>query len=94
MATYCITAANHKNLNDDRASEFQVWEIDVIKLTHTLVGRCSSDYVAKLIVDGHSVLSGKYDASTKRINTGTEIEIELRIAKNDKNYKITDLPEF
>ncbi|MGS1040664.1 hypothetical protein [Burkholderia glumae] len=48
--------------------------------------------MAALLVSGHEVVSGEHDENG--ITIGARIEIELRIAKNDAQFKITDLPEF
>lgn len=49
------------------------------------------------LAQGDKVLSGtatKTGEDTYEITPGYPIELELRIAKNDKNFKITDLPTF
>lgn len=99
MALYCITAANHKNSKDDRASEFKLWEY--VPDTDdswgwNLLGRKSLNFVAGLLADGNEVVSAKEIVRDNRITIrkGAAIEISLRIAKNDEQFKITDLPEF
>ncbi|THJ54915.1 hypothetical protein E9536_08490 [Burkholderia sp. LS-044] len=96
MAKYCITGANHNGAEDHRASEFNVWERklnnDKTKWVWGHVGKKSLDYVASLLAKGHEVVSGEEGKDT--ITPGAPIEIVLRIAKNDENFKITDLPEF
>lgn len=55
------------------------------------------NYVAALLAAGHEVVSGKElkeNGVVTRLALGAAIEIELRIAKNDDKFKITDLPEF
>jgi hypothetical protein len=99
MAKYCITAANHKNANDDRASEFQVWKY-VQKEDKTWVwrdaGKQSLNQVAALLAQGDQVVSATVENEDGKssMKVGYPIELELRIAKNDKKFKITDLPTF
>lgn len=100
MGKYCITAANHNSKKDSRASEFKVWEWrpdakdNVYKWC--FFGKKSLHDVAKLLATGNEVISGKEVQRSDgiRIQPGAPIEIELRIAKNDEDFKITDLPEF
>ncbi|WP_155632121.1 hypothetical protein [Burkholderia vietnamiensis] len=96
MAKYCITAANHNGTKDDRTSEFKVWEwkLDAKdnKSKWFLLGKQPLNFVAGLLVNGHEVISGK--EGEEKITSGAAIELELRIAKNDENFKITDFPEF
>ena len=40
---------------------------------------------------GHEVRTGKI--IDKRLDSGAAVEIELRITKNDTNYKISDMPD-
>ncbi|WP_201446322.1 MULTISPECIES: hypothetical protein [Burkholderia] len=100
MDTYCITAANHNNPNDNRASEFYVRK-KIKNEDGTIVwrrlGKRTLNEVALLLAQGDKVLSGtatKTGEDTYEITPGYPIELELRIAKNDKNFKITDLPTF
>lgn len=96
MTKYCITAANHDGASDHRASEFNVWEYRYNEKEEKWkwypLGGKSLDYVAALLVKGNDVVSGKENEDS--ITTGAAIEIVLRIAKNDAQVKITDLPTF
>ena len=98
MGNYCITAANHQNTNDHRASEFDVWiqNESTGKWRH-LGGRSIND-VNDLLANGDTVLSGKLTTNhrlhTRTITTGAAIETELRISHNGTNYKISDMPGF
>ncbi len=40
---------------------------------------------------GHEVRTGKIIDNS--MNTGAAVEVELRIAKNVTNYKISDMPD-
>lgn len=100
MTTYCITAANHSSSKDDRASEFKVWEYQFNAKTSewiwSHIGKRTLHQVAALLAAGHEVISAKEvirDGNTKIVR-GAAIEISLRIAKNDDQFKITDLPVF
>lgn len=95
MTTYCVTAANHNGAKDGRASEFKLWEYKKNKDNEWVwspLGKKSLNFVAALLAAGHEVVSG--EENEKSITRGAAIELELRITKNDKNFKITDLPEF
>lgn len=101
MTKYCITAANRNSTKDDRVSELKLWEHkqnDQKKWEWHLLGKKTLNFVAALLADGHEVISGKEVKNDKgkitNITSGAAIEIELRIAKNDEKFKITDLPEF
>ncbi|HDR9098762.1 TPA: hypothetical protein QDB15_005357 [Burkholderia vietnamiensis] len=100
MAKYCVTAANHNGTKDGRASEFKVWEwkLDTTdnKSKWFPLGKKPLNFVANLLATGNAVVSAKEvkKGNELKISTGAAIELELRIAKNDENFKITDLPEF
>ncbi|RQZ26113.1 hypothetical protein DIE14_15765 [Burkholderia sp. Bp9017] len=95
MAKYCVTAANHNNKKDQRASEFELWawvQNEDKKWVWRSQGKKSLNHVAELLAKGNEVLSAEEKPTS--IDTGYPIELELRIAKNDKDFKITDLPTF
>lgn len=98
MTKYCITAANHQNPNNHCASSFKVWEY--IAATQEKpsrwkpLGGKSIGFVNELLANGHTVLSAKHDKVEETITTGKPVEMELRIAKNETNYKISDMPTF
>jgi len=100
MTKYCITGANRNSTKDDRVSELKLWEYkqnDKKEWVWSPLGKKSLNFVAALLAAGHEVVSGKElkkDGVIKSITLGAAIEIELRIAKNDDKFKITDLPEF
>lgn len=91
MATYCITAANHKNRKNHVASQFYVWLLGSDNSLTSLGGR-SADFVVSLLVKGHKVLSARDEDNT--IYIGAPIEVELRIAENETKYPISDMPTF
>jgi hypothetical protein len=92
MGKYCITAANHKNVSNHCASQFRVWEYDSVKSAWKPLGSKSINYVTDLLAAGHTVLSGKKNETT--ITLGAAIEVELRITKNEAQYKISTMPTF
>lgn len=95
MGKYCITAANHKNPNNHCASQFKVWEsvkADNGKNVWNPIGSKSLNFINDLMAAGHEVLSGKENEDT--ISTGAPVESELRIAKNETKYKISEMPKF
>ncbi|MCO8321128.1 hypothetical protein ABEG10_11785 [Burkholderia cenocepacia] len=100
MTKYCITAANHNNPDDDRASEFELHQLVKKEKEEGWVwnrlGKKSLNEVAALLAQGHEVISAEREKQGDKyvMNKGYPIELELRIAKNDKKFKITDLPTF
>ncbi len=92
MGKYCITAANHKNKSNHCASQFKVWEYDASKETWTPLGGKSINFVNDLLANGHIVLSAKENDET--ISTGAAIETELRIARNETKYNVSEMPTF
>lgn len=93
MHKYCITAANHNNAKGEHASEFRVWmliENKSNKWVWNSQGNKSLEFIVKLLVQGDEVISGKECADS--ITPGYPFELDLKIARNDKNLKITDLP--
>lgn len=96
MGKYCITAANHTNINNHCASKFKVWEYTYKKETEKWVwkplGGKSINFVNDLLAGGHEVCSAKENDNS--ISLGAPIEAELRIARNETKFKISDMPEF
>lgn len=94
MAEYCITAANHKNQNNHCASSFFLWKLNTDTLKWDPLGAKSLSYVSDLLAAGHKVLSAQHDAKKQKLYFGAPVEVELRIAKNETNYKLTEMPTF
>jgi hypothetical protein len=94
MATYCITAANHKNKTNHVASSFLVWLFDEKAKGWESQGGKSAKEVVGLIEAGHSVITGKASADEKTLDRGEKVEVEIRIAKNSSNYDISTMPTF
>lgn len=92
MATYCVTAVKRTNPNDDRVSHFDLWELTPDGQAWNSLEWKSLNYVAALLIKGNEVLSGTI--SNEKMETGYPLELELRIAKNDEDFKLTDMPEF
>ena len=94
MASYCITAANHNNQNNHCASSFKLWKFDTTINLWIEVGAKPLNHISELLAAGHSVHSAKLDKDGDNITLGAPVEIELRIAKNETNYKISEMPTF
>ncbi len=92
MSKYCITAANHSNKNNHCASSFKVWEYNDATGKWNSLGGKPINYVNDLLANGHTVLSAK--ENEKNLSLGKPIETELRIAKNETQYKVSDMPTF
>lgn len=92
MGRYAITAANHTNPDNHCASSFKVWEYNANKKTWHPLGGKNIDFVNDLLKHGHEVLSANIDGD--KLFTGVPVEIELRIAKNETRYKISEMPTF
>lgn len=91
MGRYCITAANHTNPDNHCASSFKVWEYNANNKWSSLGGK-TIEFVADLLKHGHEVLSANINGDV--LFTGAPVEIELRVAKNESRYKISDMPTF
>jgi hypothetical protein len=97
MGRYCITAANHTNPDNHCASRFKVWEYNEDQSVWSSLGNHSIKYIVDLLNSGHDVFSAKRTEKPEggySISKGARIEVELRIAKNETNYKISDMPGF
>ncbi len=94
MAKYCITAANHRNRNNHCASQFELWEYDQSKEHWTPLGGQSINFISDLLSGGHTVQSAKLSADRGNLSLGAPVELELRITKNETNYKISEMPKF
>jgi hypothetical protein len=92
MGRYCITAANHTNPDNHCASKFKVWEYNSEKKTWMPLGGKSINFVSDLLAAGHTVLSARENPDT--ITEGARIELELRIAKNETQFKVSAMPTF
>ena len=89
MASYRIVGARPKNASNHVNSQFDLWELNNNKWKN--IGWKSIDEVSGLMRSGHEVLTGKIVNNT--MWSGAAVEVELRIAKNDTNYKISDMPD-
>lgn len=92
MAEYCIIAANHKNPNNHVASSFQVYRRDSETKKWQLQGAMSAKEVVTLIEQGHTVITGRVEDGG--LSRGAPVEVELRIAKNETKYPISEMPTF
>lgn len=93
MDKYCITAARPKDAEHHLNSEFWLWKQEKRKEGWKWV---SKDWqrvsvIAELLEAGHEVLTAM--RRNTGITTGAAVELELRIAHNDTNYKISEMPD-
>lgn len=91
MAKYRIVAARPKNASNHLNSQFKMFEWDGNEKTWKSVGWKSISDVSNLMRGGHEILTGAI--VDNKMKDGAAVEIELRIAKNDTNYKISDMPD-
>ncbi|MFZ6655921.1 hypothetical protein [Undibacterium sp. TJN19] len=92
MATFCVTAANHKNIKNHCASSFNLWEKNTDDNIYRRIGATPLSKLVALIADGNIVLTGRENEDS--ITVGAPIEAELRIAKNEKHFPISEMPTF
>ncbi|WP_321799700.1 hypothetical protein [Burkholderia sp. BCC1988] len=93
MALYCITAANHDNPSNHVASKFKLWLWDTANESWApQLSPATAKQVVELIEKGNEVITAKYDG--KSIWRGARVEVELRIAKNETKYPISEMPTF
>ncbi|HEX7858497.1 MULTISPECIES: hypothetical protein [Pseudomonadota] len=91
MTKYRIVAARPKNSDNHLKSEFKLYRLNEEKNEWNSVGWKSIGDVSSLIHSGNEVRTGKIvDGS---MSSGAPVEVELRIAKNDTKYKISDMPD-
>lgn len=94
MEKYRITAARPRNAANHLNSEFKVYHRQQ-KPDGTwiwqYVGWQKIHAISDLIKAGNEVRTGKAEG-TKMLD-GAAVELELRIAKNDTKYKISDMPD-
>ncbi|ALP65198.1 hypothetical protein [Paraburkholderia caribensis] len=92
MATYCITAAKHENRNNHVASSFEVFVAGDSPGDMVSARGMSAKDIVELLENGHTVITGKIENG--EIYFGAPVEIELRIAKNETLYPISEMPTF
>jgi hypothetical protein len=90
MTEYSIVAARPKNASNHLKSQFKLYELNK-KNESDLVDWKSIGEVNDLMRAGHEVRTGKI--IDEILDTGAAVEIELRITKNDTNYKISNMPD-
>jgi len=91
MAKYRIVAARPKNASNHVNSQFKMYEYDEDENTWNSAGWKSISEVSSLMHAGQDVRTGKI--IDKKMKSGAAVELELRIAKNETVYKISDMPE-
>lgn len=93
MSLYCITAAKHENPDNHLASMFKLWKYNEEKKVWKCLDWKDAFFIVALLQDSqNTVLTAKHDEKEKEITFGAPIEFELRIAKKEKKYKISDMP--
>lgn len=95
MTKYCITAANHDNFQNHCASKFKMWEYVYNEDDGRVwipLGEKSLFFIADLLNSGHEVITAR--ENSRSITRGAPVEIELRIARNETHFKISEMPEF
>ena len=90
MAQYRIVAAAPKNASNHINSKFNLYKLSV-KTEWDPIGWKSIAEVSDIMRAGHEVLTGKIVGD--KMHDGAAVELELRIAKNGTNYKISDMPD-
>ena len=93
MPRYCITAARPKNATHHLKSEFKLWKSQDKdgRTSWSSEGWKRGAEIAALLDANHQVLTA--NRTSTGISTGKPVEMELRISKNETNYKIGDMPD-
>lgn len=94
MDRYCITAARPKNAAHHLNSEFKLWKWEKKEDGNWKwipKGWKRAAEIASLLDSGNEVLTAK--ESETSIASGAPVELELRIARNETNFKISDMPD-
>ena len=93
MNKYCITAARPKDVEHQLNTEFKLWEwrLREREWKWVLHGWKRISAVAALLEAGNEVLTARQVPNG--IRTGEAVELELRIAHNGKNYKLSEMPD-
>ena len=98
MGKYRITAARPKNEVNHLKSEFRIYHRQQNPdktWSWTNIGWKSVHYVSDLLEAGHEVRTGKIVSSGEAatIEHGAAVELELRIAHNDVDFRISQMPD-
>lgn len=91
MGKYCITGARPKNATHHLNSEFKLWKWDSSTGKWTPQGWKRTAEIAALLDAKNEVLTAKEGETS--IASGAAVEVELRIAKNEAKFKISDMPD-
>ena len=91
MTKYCIVAARPKNASNHLNSQFRMYRWDTTERLYKSLGWKTIGEVSQLMQAGHEVITGRENDTT--ITSGAAVEIELRIAKNDTQFKISTMPD-
>lgn len=88
MAKYYLVSAKPKSASEHLKSNFKLYVFHDKKWSHSWK---SVGEVVDLLQGGHKVVTGKIE--NKSMKEGSPIEVELRIANNNMDYKIGDMPD-
>lgn len=91
MTQYRLTAAKPKNAASHLKSQFKLFEYDEAAKTWRPIGWKSVSQVTGLLAAGHDVRTGKVVGD--KMQSGAAVEVELRIARNDTEFKISEMPD-
>lgn len=93
MARYCITAAKHANPQNHVASKFLLWCWVAEEETWRKEKQpATARQIVELIETRYQVFTARENPKT--ITVGKPVEVELRIAKNETEFPISEMPEF
>ena len=94
MSKYRITAARPKNAAHHLNSEFKLWKWEKKEdgtWKWVPKGWRRTAEISALLDAGNEVLTAKENETS--ITSGAAVELELRIAKNETKFKISDMPD-
>ena len=93
MDRYCITAARPKDAEHGLKTEFKLWKYEQQPDGPRWVakGWKRAARIAALLDAGNEVLTAKRGPTG--IKLGDAVEVELRIAHNGGQYRISDMPD-
>lgn len=90
---YRIVSAKPKGVTNHCNSSFKVyqWGTHNGKLDWWNVGWKSINEISRYLSEGHEVRTGQYKGG--KMIDGAPVELELRIAKNSSDFRISDMPD-
>lgn len=90
---YRIVSAKPKGATNHCNSQFKVfqWGVKDNKTDWWNIGWKTINQVSDFLAAGHEVKTGQY--TNGKMADGAPVEVELRITKNNTNFKISDMPD-